>query len=319
LESELKSLFPASSVRLTYLSSNLLVEGQAKDDKEAAEIMAVVRHAAAFGISTTQEKTTDSAIPADSPQRPVTLRVTNMLRVPEMRKLALHVRVLRWDRDAAKELVANTNGRAAQMSALATSLLDATSGRAATILDSTDSADLDRAVAFLAAQKVLSPLHDQTLTTESGRSVTLIARGVVSSPSGSGLASVIARTAASRAQDLVVTCLPTVADRERIRLKVVPEIGIAGRTTGASRFGDPGTVAAMVMREGQTMAIAGLEEDAVQPQFPGAMPFLPQAFKARTPAAGPKDFVVLVTPQLTQPSAETEMAEVSRPDIRGSR
>jgi pilus assembly protein CpaC len=317
LESQLRSVFPASRVRLNLVAQNLLVEGQAKDEKEAAQIMAVVHHAAAFGLASAGDSSADSAAPADASQRPVALRVTNMLRVPEARKIALRIRVLAWDRAAAKGAVADTNGTAA----LAKSLLDAGSGRGAAILDSWGNSDLDRAIALLAGQEVLSPVYDQTVTTESGRSVTMIARGVASTPPAAGLASATPSTAAPRAQDLVVTCLPAVGDTDRILLRVIPEVGIAGRSAvaaGASRLGDAGG-ASMVIREGQTLAISGLEEDAVQQRLPGAQSPLTLVLKGGAPARGSKDLVVLVTPQFTSPSAEAELGEASGSEIRARR
>jgi pilus assembly protein CpaC len=249
------------------------------------------------------------------------LRVTNTLRAAETGKLALHVRILERDRARARELAADSNGKAAETGPLAASLLEVASGRTAGLLDSANSADLDRVVHFLTEQKVLSPVHDQTVTTESGRPVTLIARGVRSAPS-SGLAGVMTGSAAPCPQDLVVTCLPAVADRERIRLRVVRELAVAGRgavAASASRLGVPGAGTATVMREGQTLAIAGLEEDAAQPWLPRALPFLSQVLKGRTQTSRSKDFIVLVTPQVAPPSAETETAEAASPGIRAGR
>jgi hypothetical protein len=224
---------------------------------------------------------------------------------------------LAWDRAAAKGAVADTSGTAA----LAKSLLDVGSGRGAAILDSWGNSDLDRAIAFLVGQEVLSQVYDQTVTTESGRSVTTIARGVASTPPASGLASATPGTAAPRAQDLVVTCLPAVGDTDRILLRVVPEVGIAGRNAvaaGASRLGDAGG-ASMVIREGQTLAISGLEEDTAQQRPSVALLPSTRVLKEGASASGPKDLVVLVTPQLTSPSAEAELAEASGSGIRARR
>jgi len=238
------------------------------------------------------------------PQQPAMLRVTDIPRTGKTGRLALRVTILEWDRARAMEFAAESHARAAETSPLATSLLEAASGQTTSLLDSANRADLDRLVAFLTAQKVLSPVLDQLVTAESGRPVTLIARGVVSAQPHGGLAGAGARSAAPGTQDLVVTCLPAVADRERIRLRVVPEIAVAGRSAvagGATRVGVAGAGVAMVLREGQTLAIAGPAEDAAQPRLPGSLPFLTQVLKGRTPTRGSHDFVVLVTPQLAPP------------------
>ncbi len=315
IESRLRTLFPASPVRLSCVCDDLRVEGQAKDEKEASKIMAVVRQAAALGSGAAQPGAAESTIPPGGAAPLAALRVKNMLRVPQTRKLALRVRVLQWDRAAGNALASDARDEAAQTNALVRSLLDASSAGAAALLDSRNSADLDRLVTLLAGQKVLAPLYEQTLTTESGRPVTLIARGVIHAQTANRPGGNLAGATARPAEDLMITCLPAVADKERIRLKVAAEIGMAARsadTSGNSRVQHARAVA-MVMREGQTLAIAGLGGEAPQPQMPGPMSFLSQVLEGKTVAAGSKDLVVTVTPQLAPCEQEQDLIGASSP------
>lgn len=238
------------------------------------------------------------------PQEPAMPRVTNVVRTGKTGRLILRVTILEWDRAWTLEFEDESHGRAAGTSPLMATLRKAPAGQTTRVLDSTNRADLDRRLACLSAQKILWPVLDQFVTTESGRPVTLIARGVVSAQVPGGLAGAGARSAASGANDLVVTCLPAVASRERIRLRVVPEIAVAGRSAVAG--GDmhvvlPGAGVAMLLREGQTLAIAGLAQESAQLRFPEALPFLTHVLNGGSTARGSHDFVVLVAPQLAPP------------------
>ncbi len=120
-------------------------------------------------------------------------------------------------------------------------------------------------------------LSEPTLVTLSGNPATFIAGGEFAVPTIVGSAGLNAVTTDFRAFGAIISFLPTVVDKDRIRLQVSPEFSQIN--SGLTVNGTPGlkvraATTTVEMREGQTLAIAGLLEDNINANTAGDIPFL---------------------------------------------
>ena len=121
---------------------------------------------------------------------------------------------------------------------------------------------------------------------------------------------------------------PTVLDKDRIRLQVVPTFSTINTTNSVQGiFGlDTRTTSTTVdLREGQTLAIAGLiqEQQRGDKSFVpwiGELPVIGALFSKQTISRDETELVVLVTPELAHPMEPNEVPallpgmEVTEPD-----
>ena len=119
-----------------------------------------------------------------------------------------------------------------------------------------------------------------------------------------------------RAFGAIISFLPTVVDKDRIRLQVAPEFSqINSELTGRRHAGPerPGSATTTVeMREGQTLAIAGLLEDSYKATNVGDLPFLAKIFGRRDATRNETELIILVTPELVHPHGARRGAAAAR-------
>ena len=313
LEDVLAELFPDSKVGLLLVADKLIVRGQSKDSEEAAQILAIVRgevnhrsvrggygslgEGAAARILTDQETGRQSA-----PR----INVVNMLRVPGVQQVALRVKIAELNRSAARGFgvnldmqidLSNKGGSALFLE----SMLNMIDGGATSVLGQFDGDDISLGIRYLQQHGVLRILSEPTLVTMSGRPATFVAGGEFAVPTVVGTAGLNAVTTDFRSFGAIISFLPVVIDKDRIRLEVAPEFS---QINSELQVGDtPGldiraVTTTVELREGQTLAIAGLLDDTMRADAIGNVPIVSWLFGRRDVTRDETELIILVTPEL---------------------
>ena len=322
LERILAEHFPDSKVKLHPVADKLFVKGEARDSAEAAQILAIIRsHAgAAAGSANGSSGTVNAGAAArvfalgeaGEQQRPQ-IQVINMLRVPGVQQVALRVKIAELNRTAARGFGVDANARIEfktnRAGLLVQSLLNASGGNAPALLANFDGTDIQMGLRTLQSHGVLRLLSEPTLVTLSGQPATFVAGGEFAVPTLVANAGANAVTTDFRAFGAIISFLPTVVDKDRIRLQVAPEFSqinsnlTVGGTPGLNVRAVSTTVE---MREGQTLAIAGLLDDNMQSSSASNLPILKSILGGRDVSRTETELLILVTPELVSPMEPEE-------------
>ena len=247
----------------------------------------------------------DSATGRPSRQQ---IQVINMLEIPGVQQVALRVKIAELNRSAARGggidldgAIDLTSGKSSTL--FLQSLLNVAAGEAPALLTQFDGDDITVGIRYLQQRGVLRLLSEPTVVTMSGRPATFVAGGEFAVPTVVGSAGLNAVTTDFRAFGVIISFMPTVIDKDRIRLQVAPEFSqvnsdlTVNQTPGLNVRAVTTTVQ---MREGQTLAIAGLLEDTLQANNTGNIPFFSQIFGRRDVSRNETELIILVTPELVQ-------------------
>jgi len=124
-----------------------------------------------------------------------------------------------------------------------------------------------------------------------------------------------------------LTFTPFITDRDRIRLSMFATVSTRDNNAGANIAGAnvPGLNArtfstTVEMREGQTMAVAGLIQTNIGMQsdrvpFFGDLPYLGRLLSLDRSTSGEQELVVLVTPELVHPLNQNELLPLPGSDL----
>jgi len=324
LEDIIAKLFPNSKVKLIPIGDKLLVTGQARDAEEAAEILAVIR-----GEIVTQEGYWYSGhLVSGTAQGPLTTeetnrsvagsQVINMLKIPGVHQVALRVKIAELNRSAARSFGVDVDMmfKWADGTILLESLMNIGKGRS--ILGSFDHEKLNFGIHFLEKHGVVRMLSEPTLVTLSGRPASFVAGGEFAVPTVVGVGGASAVTTDFRAFGAVITFLPIVLDKDRIRLEVSPEFSKINSSLSVG--GTPGldtraVTTTVEMREGQTLAIAGLLDDGMKNDTAGDLPLVTQIFGTRSASREEHELIILVTPELVHPMEPEEVPPLPGFDV----
>ncbi|NQT38297.1 MAG: pilus assembly protein N-terminal domain-containing protein [Planctomycetes bacterium] len=311
LEEILAELFPESKVSLTPVADKLIVRGQARDAAEAAQILAVIRGQAVMGGRGSGHLVDGTAVDPlrreeTNQQLPAT-QVINMLRIPGAQQVALRVKIAELNRSAARQFGVNIDLKFDLNDGyllLQTLLNQATGNSAASVLGSFDGDQLNFGIHYLEQHGVVRLLSEPTLVTLSGRPATFVAGGEIAVPTTVGVGGAAAITTDFRAYGAIISFLPVVLDKDLIRLEVSPEFSQLDNDTSSG--GIPGMKTRAVtttveMREGQTLAIAGLLEDTMKGDNTGNVPFIAELLGKREVTRNENELIILVTPELIHP------------------
>jgi pilus assembly protein CpaC len=307
LEEVLAELFPESKVRLTPVADKLIVRGQARDAAEAAQILAVIRGEAVIGRGVAEGQAADPLLHEETNRQSLATEVINMLQVPGEHQVALRVKIAELDRSAARNFGVDVDASIAVSGGqlIVQSLLNQLSGGTASILGNFDNEDINFGIHYLEQHGVVRMLSEPTLVTLSGRPASFVAGGEFAVPTTVGVEGVAAVTTDFRAFGVIITFLPTVLDKDHVRLEVAPEFSqldddltSAGGTPGLTTRAVTTTVE---MREGQTLAIAGLLDDSMEGNNRGNLPLIGHLFGRRDMTRNETELIILVTPELVHP------------------
>jgi pilus assembly protein CpaC len=326
LENVINEMFPDSKVYLVLVADKLLVKGQARDSEEAAQIMTIIR-AQAGGIRNGVGGLTEGAatpvlsMEAAGGNLGPAYTIINMLRVPGVQQVALKVKIAELNRSAARGFGVDIAGAidiGSSSELIVASVLNAIGGGGTSLIASLDGGDINIGLRYLQERGVIRLLSEPTLVTLSGRPATFIAGGEFAVPTVVGSVGLNAVTTDFRAFGAIISFVPTVVDKDRIRLQVAPEFSqinsdlAVGGTPGLNVRAATTTVE---MREGQTLAIAGLLEDNYNATSVGDLPFLAQIFGRRDTSRNETELIILVTPELVQPMEPEEVPPLPGFDV----
>ena len=325
LEEIINELFPDSKIRLIPVANKLIVQGQAKDAEEAAQIMSIIRGEAIYGRGSgpgygglVEGLAADPLVQEETNRRLPATQVINMLRVPGEQQVALRVKIAELNRSAARRFGVDLDMSFADGNVLLQSLLNVASGSAATVLGQFDGDQINFGIHYLQERGVVRLLSEPTLVTLSGRPASFVAGGEFAVPTTVGVGGAAAVTTDFRAFGAIVTFLPVVLDKDRIRLQVSPEFSQVNQDLTVNNTPGLNTRAVSTtieMREGQTLAIAGLLDDAMQANLKGNVPFLSKVLGLRNVTRNETELIILVTPELVHPLDPEEVPPLPGFDV----
>jgi pilus assembly protein CpaC len=264
--------------------------------------------------------------------------VINLMRIPGTQQIMLQVRVAELNRTGMREVgadwifagdngnVLGTNISGNVVNAKGTStgagLSSAGTGNAlgtsSTAFGIFPSANFDVLLRVLRKNALLSILAEPNLVAMSGHEASFLAGGQFPVPVVSGIGGQVSIQYKDFGVQLRFT--PTIMDEETIRLNVAPEVSTIDDSLGTTLV--PGGVptpgintrkvnTTVEMREGETLALAGLLEVAIDAQttrIPGLgdLPYLGPFFSNTTHQRVEKELLVLVTPFFIAASPNSE-------------
>jgi len=383
LEAKLAQLFPDAHVRLAHLGPNLIVEGQARDTQQLAQISKVLEKAVSATITidpraaaqrpqvggnmtgSTQAPTTSSAesnnisrpgeeqnadgngevaeeemqeeqIALPQSGKPYTagalnVEIINLMRIPGPQQVMLHVQIAELNRTAYRQIGADLlfEGGGSTVGTRMTRSVDVVPGDggigllrkvvgstsdATTAFGLFEGAGFHTFIAALRRNQVFKVLAEPNLVAMHGHRAEFLAGGqfpvpVPQSGAGGGPATV---TIDYKSYGVSLSFVPYVIDGEIIRMEVDPGVSSIDYSLGTEVSGVkvPGlnsrqSHTTVEMREGQTLAIAGLMQvtlEGTTDRIPGLgdLPYLGPFFSNTTGQRVEKELIVLVTPHLVE-------------------
>ncbi|WP_158265180.1 type II and III secretion system protein family protein [Blastopirellula marina] len=306
LQARINELFPYSRVQLFPIADKLIIRGQARDSKEAAEILAVVGEQTVNQNGNLTGGTINIGSVARLPNADdlQTTSLINLLEVPGEQQVMLKVRVAELSREAARELGMDFSVMEDSFSIAHTIMGGA--GNLSAILDGGDVELFIRAFSSNGTAKILA---EPTLMTLSGQSASFIAGGEFAVPTAVGVGGIGAVSTSFRGFGTQVSFTPTVTDKDMIRLSVAPSVSSVNQNLsvdGVPGLDIRGAVTTVDLREGQWLAIAGLiqdEQEGTRSRLPllGDIPYVGAAFGSQATKRIETELVILVSPELVHP------------------
>ena len=319
LEKRINELFPYSRIQLIPVADKLIIRGDARDATEAAQIMAILG-----GQGTDQDgNLVGSAVNAGQSASIPTLEklpaknIIDLLRVPGEQQVLLKVRIAEVSRSAARELGVNLDvmGNAFE---LASSF-----GSASNLAAILDSGDVELFIRAFSSNGIGKILAEPNLVTLSGQPANFIAGGEFPVPTAVGVDGIGAVATNFRGFGTQLTFVPSVIDKDRIRLNVSPSFSSVNNdltnNDGTPGLNIRGANTTVELREGQWLAIAGLiqeQTDGSRSRVPylGDIPIIGSAFGNQTTGRDETELVILVSPELVHP-LEPEQAPLFLPGM----
>ena len=333
LQLQVNELFPNSQVFLIPVEDKVIVRGQARDSKEAFEIMQLLGQSrgnpyvgnnsrfgngnnifgnfgANSGYSSNFFANQQLAIGQnpDGADRSLSddfddVSFINMMSVPGEQQVMLKVRIAELNRSSNRSMGFDFD---VMFDGNQISHLISGAGNLTAILSDGDVRFLLSAIASHGYGKILA---EPTLVTISGKPARFIAGGEFAVPTAVGVGGVGAASTQFRGFGTELSFTPTITDKDLIRIEVSPSFSTlnsdatVGGIPGLSRRSVDTTVD---LREGQWLAIAGLIQDEQGGQrarlpFVGDMPIIGGLFGHSDTSRQETELVVLVSPELVHP------------------
>lgn len=314
LQNKINELFPNSQIQLIPVADKLIVRGQARDSEEATQILAVLgasstnQQGAALGPGSFVNLGT-AARPSLGADDLEASNLISLLDVPGEQQIMLKVRVAELSRSALRNMGANFAAFGGDF--LVSSNLSVNGAINAVL--STD--DLLLAIQATKSNAYSKILAEPNLVTLNGRPASFVAGGQFAVPTVVGVEGAAAATTFFQSFGTQLFFIPTIVDKDRIRLQVTPTISSVN--TANSVGGIPGldtkTVSTTVdLREGQWLALAGLLEDRqtgskARVPLAGDIPVLDALFSRKEVDRSETELIILVSPELISPLEAEEV------------
>uniref|UniRef100_A0A7C2NZA2 Type II and III secretion system protein n=1 Tax=Schlesneria paludicola TaxID=360056 RepID=A0A7C2NZA2_9PLAN len=339
LEKKINTLFPNSKVYLIPMSWKIIVRGQARDQEEAAHILAIVRGEIINqegGLFGPQPRGVDPGAFAYGGVGGVgsgydTLYggfggvyggglwasyIINELRVPGEFQISLRVRIAELNRSQAREMGVDLSVLFNDTQLLFTNL---GAGAAATIGGIFEGGDISVLLNWLASNGTAKILTEPNVVVISGREARFLAGGEFAVPTTVGIGGAQGQTTSFRGFGTSLLVTPTVIDRDLIRITANAEY--SDLNNGATVGGIPGTSTRRVettveLREGQTLALAGLLSHRTITEVTripglGDIPKIgPLLFSTKRATQEENELLILITPEIVRPMDPHEVPPV---------
>ncbi|QDT98291.1 type II and III secretion system protein family protein [Gimesia aquarii] len=315
----INEFFPNSKIQLIPFADKLIVRGQARDEQEATQIITIIRARSGGGSSIGNGTGTGSLFTSGEAADPFPdgavlpeATVIDMMKVPGEKQVMLKVRIAQIDRSAARTASTDLFVRSGDFgwSQLFTGVASQlANGGTGLVTASLTSSDVDLFISALAQNGYAKILAEPNLVTISGRAANFISGGEFAVPTVVGVGGAQAATTTFKGFGTQLSFLPTVLDKDRIRLQVTPTfstVNPALSVQGILGIDTQSVSTTVDMREGQVFAIAGLIQeqqrgDLNRVPFIGDLPFVGPLFSNKAVSRDETELIILISPELVHP------------------
>lgn len=334
LERDVNRAFPNSAVTLTYVGSQVVVRGQAKDVEEATQILRIVsaslpneevveklpvnlNEVGFFTVPAQRVENAGSltgAFNGDTAsgvnQGRINNRIVNLLEIAGVHQIMLKVTVAEVNRSASRAIGANLELGSAGDAARFFTSLGAPAGGASFVVNR---GDFDLAIRALKEMNLARSLAEPTLTTLNGQQASFNVGGSFPVPVVTGQTAAGLQGVEFQQYGVQLNFVPIVTDHDRIRLTLQANVSTRDESAG-TQFGEsdvPGLNSrtfqnTVELREGETIAVAGLIQTNLGSRsrrmpFLGDLPFVRRLFSNDGTSYDEQELIVLVTPYLVNP------------------
>lgn len=318
LEAMVNEMFPNSRIQLIPIADKVILRGQARDEEEAVEILSIVGQNTGGGNygqgGNVQLGNTQAAEPFPDASRLPQSKLINLLDVPGVKQVLLKVRIAELQRSASRELGADFEVDLKEFmfgNAL-------TGGGNAFLTGTFSEGGVDVVLKAMIGNGSAKILSEPNLVVLSGESATFLSGGEFAVPTVVGVGGAQAATTSFRGFGTSVDFSPTVLDKDRIRLRVAPSfttLNKANSVQGIPGVDSRSTSTVVELREGQTLAIAGLiqEQQASESSrlpFLGEVPILNVVTESKAVSRDESELLILVSPELVHPMEADQAPQI---------
>ena len=314
IERKLALLYPNSKVYLIPMSQKIIVRGQAKDAREAAKILNIVRdevvaqddgYLGLLGQVNTAAGTNGftpgaiddyfSSIIIDELEVPGEFQVSIRVRIAEISRSQLRRLGVDWEVifDGGAQRITQT-------------LTDGVP----TLTGVFEAGDISVIVDALASNGSARVLEDARLITMSGEPAAFLSGGEFAVPTIVGIGGAQGQQTSFRGFGTSIIATPTIIDDDLVRLQIVPELSAVNGDNAVG--GIPGVDVRRVqtnveLREGQTIVLGGLfsrRETAEVNRVPliSEIPIVGQyLFHSKQATEDENEILIIVTPEIVRP------------------
>jgi pilus assembly protein CpaC len=346
LEVEINKAFPNSRIRLTLVGDKVMITGQAHDVADADFILRVVSaNAPGQGGAATRPPLSDvraianpfdplRQIPTPGTESYITPgadNVINNMRIVGEQQVMLRVTVAEVSRAAARSIGLDwsiTNNQGTQVFAQLTGGIGAPGGNLPISIDNGQIAVGLQALRNLSYARSLA---EPNLVAVNGQTAFFLSGGQFPVPVLGGFGGLGAVGGLQGVQyipfGVQLSFTPVITDRDRIRLTVQATVSTRDVSIGTNVGGAnvPGLNArsffsTVHLREGQTMAVAGLIQtnlgaDSQRVPLFGDLPYVGKFFGASRISSSEQEVIILVTPEIVHPLEPSELGPVPGSDL----
>ena len=342
LERKLALMYPNSKVYLIPFQQKIIVRGQARDSEEAAHILNIVRgeiinqDGALFGPQpywngggggvNSGGYTGGSGLGIGNglglgAWDLAAGLILNELKVPGEFQIALRVRFAELSRSQADRAAVDINVLINNGAVALGTTMGAAAGSLRGVIDN---GNVGVFLDYLSSNGTVKILNEPQLTVLSGRQARFLAGGEYAVPTIVGVGGAAGTTTSFRGFGTSLLATPVVTDRDLIRLSIIAEqsdLNAANNSGGVLGTSTRRIETAVELREGQTLALAGLLSHRTKTQVQripvlGDIPKIgPLLFSSKTSTQEENELLILLTPEIVRPMDAHEVGPVPGSEV----